>query len=48
VIDFDYLAWHTTNDTPQKCSGSSLAKVGWVIFEWIKSEEGKKGEAPGK
>ena len=39
IIDFDYLPWHTTNDTPQRCSGSSLAKVGWVVYEWIKGQE---------
>ena len=37
IIDFDYPAWHTAGDTPQRCSGSSLAKVGWVVFEWLKS-----------
>src|SRR3954451_3251665 len=31
--------WHTTQDTPQRCSPSSLAKVGWVVYEWIKGEE---------
>jgi Zn-dependent M28 family amino/carboxypeptidase len=31
--------WHTTKDDPQHCAPSSLAKVGWVIYEWIKSEE---------
>ena len=39
IIDFDYLPWHATNDTPQRCSGSSLAKVGWVVYEWIKGQE---------
>ena len=43
VIDFDYTRprsrlsyWHTEADTPDKCSALSLAKVGWVILEWIK------------
>jgi glutaminyl-peptide cyclotransferase len=36
VIDFDYPAWHTEEDTPDKCSALSLAKVGWVIHEWLK------------
>ena len=31
--------WHTTHDTPQRCSGSSLAKVGWVVYEWLKGQE---------
>jgi hypothetical protein len=37
IIDFDYPYWHTTADTPDKCSALSLAKVGWVLSEWIKS-----------
>jgi hypothetical protein len=36
VIDFDYPPWHTQADTPDKCSALSLAKVGWVLREWIK------------
>src|SRR4051812_31691536 len=31
--------WHTSHDDPQHCSPSSLAKVGWVVYEWIKGEE---------
>jgi hypothetical protein len=38
VIDFDYPQWHTTKDDPQHCAGSSLAKVGWVMYEWLRSE----------
>ncbi len=30
--------WHTTDDTPKQCSPSSLSKVGWVVYEWLKSE----------
>ena len=48
IIDFTYRSrdrrtnyWHTTEDTPDKCSALSLAKVGWVIHEWLK-DEGKK------
>lgn len=45
LIDFDYprpgLAgvsyWHTQGDTPDKCSAESLAKVGWVVLEWLRS-----------
>ena len=44
IIDFDYgpmgtrrSYWHTTHDTPDKCSALSLAKVGWVVHEWLKS-----------
>jgi hypothetical protein len=35
VIDFDYPYWHTREDTADKCSPLSLAKVGWVIQEWL-------------
>ncbi len=37
IIDFDYPAWHTEGDTPQRCSGASLAKVGWVVYEWLQT-----------
>jgi hypothetical protein len=37
VIDFDYPPWHTRGDTPQQCSALSLAKVGWVLREWMVS-----------
>jgi glutaminyl-peptide cyclotransferase len=36
VIDINYPYWHTTGDTPDKCSALSLAKVGWVVEEWLK------------
>ena len=39
VIDFDYPFWHTQDDTPEHCSALSLAKVGWVIREWLKTVE---------
>ncbi len=39
LIDFDYPAWHTRNDTPEQCSALSLAKVGWVLREWLKVVE---------
>jgi glutaminyl-peptide cyclotransferase len=35
IIDFKYPAWHTTNDTPDRCSALSLAKVGWVVQAWL-------------
>ncbi len=41
VIDFDYPPWQTEGDTPDKCSASSLAKVGWVISEWLKGLKDK-------
>jgi glutaminyl-peptide cyclotransferase len=37
IIDFDYPPWHTQADTPERCSPLSLAKVGWVLREWIKT-----------
>lgn len=42
IIDFDYPRpgaesyWHTTKDVPENCSALSLAKVGWVVHEWLK------------
>ena len=36
VIDFDYPYWHTMEDVPSNCSALSLAKVGWVLAEWLK------------
>jgi hypothetical protein len=42
IIDFDYVEpgtrrsyWHTRQDTPDKCSAASLAKVGYVVWEWL-------------
>ncbi|MCA9148087.1 MAG: M28 family peptidase [Planctomycetales bacterium] len=42
IIDFDYgppgqrvSYWHTREDTPDKCSGESMAKVGWVVWTWL-------------
>lgn len=35
IIDFDYPYWHTEFDTPDKCSGESLAEVGKVLAEVI-------------
>ena len=37
IIDFDYPPWHTQADTPERCSPLSLAKVGWVVEEWLKT-----------
>lgn len=40
IIDFDYgpghSYWHTEQDVPANCSALSLAKVGWVMSEWLK------------
>jgi Zn-dependent M28 family amino/carboxypeptidase len=41
IIDYDYPTlrgntyWHTTKDVPANCSALSLAKVGWVLKEWL-------------
>ncbi|TWU25619.1 M28 family peptidase [Bythopirellula polymerisocia] len=42
VIDFEYpdrrnSYWHTTADTPGRCSADSLGKVGLVMLEWLRS-----------
>jgi hypothetical protein len=37
IIDFDYPYWHTEQDRPPRCSALSLAKVGWVLDEWLKT-----------
>jgi hypothetical protein len=45
IIDFDYPTfpvnryWHTADDTPDRCSGTSLAKVGWVVLEWLQTTD---------
>jgi len=41
IIDMDYPAWHTQQDVPEKCSALSLAKVGWVLQEWVKAAVNK-------
>jgi glutaminyl-peptide cyclotransferase len=38
LIDFDYPYWHTLGDTPDKCSGESLAAVGTVLVRFIWEE----------
>ena len=42
LIDFDYPGvgrktsyWHTQQDKPENCSGVSMARVGWVVWEWM-------------
>lgn len=43
LIDFDYPRpgfrepqyWHTTQDIPANCSGTSLAAVSWVVHQWL-------------
>ncbi|MEX2170473.1 MAG: M28 family peptidase [Pirellulales bacterium] len=41
IIDFDYPYWHTEADAPGRCSGESLVKVGWVVYEWLRKEVNK-------
>lgn len=36
VIDFDYAYWHTTADTPDKLSATSLANVGKVVLALVR------------
>jgi hypothetical protein len=43
VIDFDYPYWHTERDLPEQCSALSLAKVGWVLHEWLKQTVANEG-----
>lgn len=38
IIDFEYIYWHTIEDTPEHCSQESLEAVGRVIIELIYSE----------
>ncbi len=33
LIDFDYPFWHTTSDTPDKCSPESFQKIGDLLLE---------------
>jgi glutaminyl-peptide cyclotransferase len=35
LIDFDYPYWHTTHDTPDKCSAESLGQVGRLLLALI-------------
>lgn len=35
LIDFDYPYWHTTKDTPDKCSPKSLGIVGRTLLHFI-------------
>jgi glutaminyl-peptide cyclotransferase len=43
IVDLDYPYWHTEADTVRRCSGSSLAKVGWVVYEWLKTGGAEEG-----
>jgi Zn-dependent M28 family amino/carboxypeptidase len=38
LIDFDYLYWHTSQDTADKVSAQSLEIVGNVLLAWLKTK----------
>lgn len=38
IIDFDYIYWHTTHDTPDKLSAASLQRVGGMLETLLKGE----------
>jgi glutaminyl-peptide cyclotransferase len=46
IIDFDYPHWHTEQDVVEQCSALSLAKVGWVVREWLADAVRAKPRAP--
>lgn len=54
IIDFDYPRpgpvnyWHTTHDVPENCSALSLAKVGWVVHEWLLAQSQQAANARGR
>jgi hypothetical protein len=35
IIDFDYLYWHTIEDTEDKCSPESLGVVGTLLVHLL-------------
>jgi hypothetical protein len=35
IIDSDDSHWRTEQDIPRYCSSLSLAKVGWVVLDWL-------------
>ena len=39
IIDLDYPYWHTAEDTPDKVSPDSLARVGRVLETWLEKRE---------
>lgn len=38
LIDFTYPSWHTTADTPDKCSPESLGKIGALVLALVYGE----------
>jgi glutaminyl-peptide cyclotransferase len=37
LIDFEYPQWHTTADLPDACSPASLAEIGTLVWDLIKT-----------
>ena len=35
IIDFSYPHWHKLSDTPENCSGDSMAQVARVLTAWV-------------
>jgi hypothetical protein len=35
IIDFSYPYWHKLSDTPENCSGESMAQVARVLSTWL-------------
>jgi glutaminyl-peptide cyclotransferase len=35
IIDFDYPHWHRLSDTPENCSGETMAEVAKVVSVWL-------------
>ncbi len=43
LIDFDYPWFHTTADTPDKCSAASLGEVGRAVMEAVEAPQASCG-----
>jgi len=37
LIDFDYPEWHTSRDTPDRCSAESLEQIGRLVLDLIRN-----------
>ena len=44
IIDFEYPQWHTADDTPEHCSGKTLADVGRVMTAWLAQPKPTRGK----
>jgi Zn-dependent M28 family amino/carboxypeptidase len=47
IIDIEFSAWHTLQDTPEACSADSLAIVGEVLLDVVRTL-GAEGARPGR